>query len=91
MHFIPGLQLRASEEAEIIGIDDAEMGEFAYDYVGIEAELGMKDADYREGAAGGGREPRHSLSHHHEAGHKPTDSTDSPSEVEKITPRQEIA
>lgn len=35
------------------------MGEFAYDYVGIEAELGMKDADYREGAAGGGREPMH--------------------------------
>lgn len=31
MHFIPGLRLRCSEEAEIIGIDDAEMGEFAYD------------------------------------------------------------
>jgi Amt family ammonium transporter len=40
MHFIPGLRLRASEEAEILGIDDAEMGEFAYDYVGIDAELG---------------------------------------------------
>ena len=36
MHFIPGLRLRASEEAEILGIDDAEMGEFAYDYVGID-------------------------------------------------------
>ena len=59
MHFIPGLRLRASEEAEIIGIDDAEMGEFAYDYVGIEAELGMKDADYREPATMGGREPNH--------------------------------
>lgn len=40
MHFIPGLRLRASEEAEILGIDDAEMGEFAYDYVGIEQEIG---------------------------------------------------
>ncbi|OBZ69802.1 Ammonium transporter 1 [Grifola frondosa] len=36
MHFIPGLRLRASEEAEVLGIDDAEMGEFAYDYVGID-------------------------------------------------------
>jgi len=39
MHFIPGLRLRASEEAEIIGIDDAELGEWAYDYVGLDSEL----------------------------------------------------
>ncbi len=36
MHFIPGLRLRASEEAEILGIDDVELGEFTYDYVGID-------------------------------------------------------
>ncbi|KAF9517950.1 hypothetical protein BS47DRAFT_1389403 [Hydnum rufescens UP504] len=41
MHFIPGLRLRASEEAEIIGIDDAEMGEYAYDYVALDSELGL--------------------------------------------------
>jgi hypothetical protein len=29
MNLIPGLSLRASEEAEILGIDDAEIGEFA--------------------------------------------------------------
>lgn len=29
MNLIPGLSLRASEEAEILGIDDAELGEFA--------------------------------------------------------------
>ncbi len=40
MHFIPGLSMRGSEEAEILGIDDAEMGEFAYDYVGLETEIG---------------------------------------------------
>jgi len=40
MHFIPGMRFRASEEAEILGIDDAEMGEFAYDYVGLEQEIG---------------------------------------------------
>ena len=42
MHFIPGLRLRADEESEILGIDDAEMGEFAYDYVGLEAEINPK-------------------------------------------------
>ncbi|TFK23004.1 ammonium transporter [Coprinopsis marcescibilis] len=41
MHFIPGLRLRATEETEILGIDDAEMGEFAYDYVGLEQEIGQ--------------------------------------------------
>ena len=70
MHFIPGMRLRASEEAEILGIDDAEMGEFAYDYVGI--DLGNDpNHDYRDdththgrhSAAAGGREPRHDLPH----------------------------
>ena len=42
MHFIPGCRLRIDEESEIIGIDDAEMGEFAYDYVAVDAELGPK-------------------------------------------------
>ncbi|KAF8157217.1 ammonium transporter [Crassisporium funariophilum] len=58
MHFIPGLRLRASEEAEILGIDDAEMGEFAYDYVGLEQEIGHT-IDTGIGATGGSREPDH--------------------------------
>jgi Amt family ammonium transporter len=29
INMIPGLSLRASEEDEILGIDDAEIGEFA--------------------------------------------------------------
>jgi len=40
MHFIPGLRLRVEGESETLGIDDAEMGEFAYDYVGLEQEIG---------------------------------------------------
>ena len=40
MHFIPGLRLRCSEEAEMMGIDIAEMGEYAYDYVALDAEQG---------------------------------------------------
>jgi ammonium transporter, Amt family len=38
MNLIPGLSLRCSADAEIIGTDDAEMGEFAYDYVEITRE-----------------------------------------------------
>ncbi|RSH92312.1 hypothetical protein EHS25_008727 [Saitozyma podzolica] len=45
MHFIPGLRLRASEEAEIVGIDDAYLGEFAYDYVGTDPELRLHRVD----------------------------------------------
>jgi Amt family ammonium transporter len=29
LNFIPGLSLRSTEEDEIMGIDDAEIGEFA--------------------------------------------------------------
>ena len=67
MHFIPGLRLRASEEAEILGIDDAEMGEFAYDYVGIDIDAHGGVHDFRDDThnhgdvpiTSGGREPRH--------------------------------
>ncbi|KZP14471.1 Rh-like protein/ammonium transporter [Athelia psychrophila] len=69
MHFFPGgyLELRCSEESEIIGIDDAEMGEYAYDYVGLETELAPPKhtfgEDALEGAVGGGREPMHHVHH----------------------------
>lgn len=65
MHYIPGLSLRASEEAEILGIDDAEMGEFAYDYVGLDQEIGHTLETI--GAVGGNREPDHT----HLEEHKP--------------------
>jgi len=48
MHFIPGLRLRVKEESEILGIDDAEMGEFAYDYVGLEPEIGHSVEEMKE-------------------------------------------
>jgi ammonium transporter, Amt family len=64
MHYIPYLSLRTSEEAEILGIDDAEMGEFAYDYVGLEQEIGHTLETI--GAVGGAREPDHKhLEQHH--------------------------
>jgi len=42
MNLIPGLSLRVSDEAEIQGIDEAELGEFAYDFV-------EKERDYIHG------------------------------------------
>lgn len=40
----PGLALRVDEEDEIRGIDDCEIGEFAYDYVDITREVLNVDA-----------------------------------------------
>jgi Amt family ammonium transporter len=45
MNLVPGLSLRASEEAEILGIDESEIGEFAYDFV-------EKERDYIHGPEG---------------------------------------
>lgn len=49
MNMIPGLHLRASEESEILGIDDAEIGEFAYDYVELTREV-LNDVDGETGS-----------------------------------------
>jgi hypothetical protein len=36
---IPGLKLRASEEEELLGMDETEIGEFAYDYVELTRDV----------------------------------------------------
>jgi len=36
---LPGLQLRASEEAESLGMDDTEIGEFANDYIEVRRDF----------------------------------------------------
>ncbi len=38
-NLIPGLVLRMPERNEILGVDDVEIGEFAYDYVELAREL----------------------------------------------------
>jgi hypothetical protein len=45
MHYFPGgiLRLRCDEETEIVGVDEGEMGEFAYDYVSLDTELGPRE------------------------------------------------
>lgn len=37
--YIPGCSLRASEESEILGIDEAECGEASYDYVNVSRDV----------------------------------------------------
>lgn len=49
LNMIPGLKIRASEDAEILGIDDAEIGEFAYDYVELTREV-LNDIDHDVGS-----------------------------------------
>ncbi|KAA6411076.1 MAG: ammonium transporter [Lasallia pustulata] len=39
LNLIPGCSLRASEESEVLGIDDAEIGEFAYDFVELNRDV----------------------------------------------------
>jgi ammonium transporter, Amt family len=39
MNLIPGLSLRASAADEEIGVDEAELGEFAYDFVEYKRDL----------------------------------------------------
>lgn len=61
MHFIPGMRLRLSEEvaeqAQAVGMDEWDMGEFAYDYVGLEQEITGDNEGM--GVTTGGREPKH--------------------------------
>ncbi|AEO63090.1 uncharacterized protein THITE_2107955 [Thermothielavioides terrestris NRRL 8126] len=54
MNLVPGLSLRVSAEEEEIGLDDGELGEFAYDYVEITRHI--------EGAlTGTSQSPAHSI------------------------------
>ena len=77
---IPGLKLRASEEAELLGMDDDQLGEFAYDYVGLEQDLGVMDVEgglarEKEHALNGGREPMHHPHTDDSSLEKPANST----------------
>jgi len=61
MHFTPFCRLRADETSELIGIDEAQMGEYAYDYVGLDSEVPLPSDT--ASVTGGGREPQHSQMH----------------------------
>jgi len=38
MHYTPGLRIRVNTESEIMGIDESQLGELAYDYVQAEID-----------------------------------------------------
>ncbi|KAJ8521863.1 hypothetical protein ONZ45_g1494 [Pleurotus djamor] len=68
LHFIPFLRVRCDEATEILGVDDKELGEYAYDYVNLELEIGHSPK-MEVGAVGGAREPDHKIpqKHHEES------------------------
>jgi len=76
MHFIPFMRLRADENSELIGIDESQMGEFAYDYVGLDSEVPLLGDT--ASATGGGREPQHA--NVHESEHASNEKRSIPSE-----------
>jgi len=76
MHLVPFLRLRVDQDSELIGIDESQMGEFAYDYVGLDSEVPM--ISDTASATGGGREPQHS--NVHESEHASNEKRSIPSE-----------
>jgi ammonium transporter, Amt family len=77
INYIPGLHLRASEEAELLGMDDDQLGEFAYDYVEVRRDYlawtPAKDQPERT-ESNISPQDRHGIPEHSEMinGHSPT-------------------
>ncbi|RYP56478.1 hypothetical protein DL771_011797 [Monosporascus sp. 5C6A] len=62
---VPGLHLRASEEAELLGMDDDQLGEFAYDYVEVRRDfLAWTPAHEDPHSAGHRIIPQHGIEEH---------------------------
>lgn len=62
---VPGLHLRASEEAELLGMDDDQHGEFAYDYVEVRRDyLAWTPAEKEPKSDGVRIVPQHGIEGH---------------------------
>lgn len=86
---IPGLHLRASEEAELMGMDDDQLGEFAYDYVEVRRDFLAWTPAKEEPVADGHRiVPQHGIEGHQNlantAGQSPPGSSGIEAEREKM-------
>jgi ammonium transporter, Amt family len=86
---VPGLHLRASEEAELMGMDDDQLGEFAYDYVEVRRDFLAWTPAKEEPVAGGHRiVPQHGIEEHqmlaNTNGHTPPGSSPLEDEQEKM-------
>ena len=75
MNLIPGLRLRASEEAEVLGMDDAEIGEFAYDYVELTRDVINGDALVDDNESKFSAEQSEVLGSHEKSYSRETDET----------------
>ncbi|KAF2745560.1 ammonium transporter-like protein [Sporormia fimetaria CBS 119925] len=76
--FLPVFKLRASEEEEVLGIDDVEIGEFAYDYVELTRDVhSPSDDEVDEGMSTHSLQRHHpsAMSHHHEKNQSSMDSS----------------
>lgn len=73
---IPGLKLRASEEAELFGMDDDQHGEFSYDYVEVRRDfLAWSPPSGEPALDGEAIEPRHGI-HQHASMARPSSASD---------------
>ncbi|KAK7907873.1 hypothetical protein PG985_015176 [Apiospora marii] len=80
---IPGLHLRASEEAELLGMDDDQLGEFAYDYVEVRRDfLAWTPAKDEPHSGNAQIVPQHGIEEHAHMAN--TNGTSLESEAEKI-------
>lgn len=82
INLVPGLKLRASEEAELLGMDDDQLGEFAYDYVEVRRDYLAWTPATADGKADGHEVPqsdRHGITEHSQMleGKEPSESSDS--------------
>ena len=71
---IPGLKLRASEEAELLGMDDDQHGEFSYDYVEVRRDF-LAWSPHRVEPAQNGEvviEPQHGIQEHASLANSPS-------------------
>lgn len=79
MNLVPGLSLRVSAEEEEMGLDDSQMGEFAYDYVELSRHvnelLGSPSDEEVAGAGAGSASSRPSSSPHASLKGHPVEST----------------
>ncbi|EQB54890.1 ammonium transporter [Colletotrichum gloeosporioides Cg-14] len=85
---VPGLRLRASEEAELLGMDDDQHGEFSYDYVEVRRDFLAWTPHQAEPAAEGKFSPQHGIEEHqHMANNGGSSGSDEP---KPVTPDGEL-
>ncbi|CAP59969.1 uncharacterized protein PODANS_1_2930 [Podospora anserina S mat+] len=87
---VPGLHLRASTEAELLGMDDDQHGEFAYDYVEVRRDyLAWTPAEKEQRADGDVVVPQHGITGHQEMATRSSAPPTPPSEPATAVGKEE--